>query len=1143
MKPNATSKLAAVLACLVATGGAARAALPTPWQSADIGSPAIAGGADEEGGVFTVTGAGADIWGSSDQCHFLYQSTQHTGDFGFTAHILTQDNTSSWAKAGVMIRESLDAGSIHAMCAITPSNGATLQYRGTTDGSSSNGGTVSGRTVPEWVRLERIGTTVTAFISEDGEGWHEFTSATITMADSVYIGIAVTSHDAAAACTVTVEDMTIPHAIPEGSVPSPWAAADVGDCKLIGYSDEAAGVFTVKASGADIWGAADAFRYVYQPVTGNWEALIEVTSLEDTDPWAKAGLMLRESLDAGSRHATVLTSVDYGGRLQYRETTDGTSAGSSSSSYGFIPCHLRLVRFGDEITAHASQDGVDWGLMGTCTIAIPDGAYLGMAVTAHQTWDYCTATYEGFTLNPITATGDGLAATYFDQPDLTGSSVSRVEPVVDLDWGEGTPDATIPVDGFSARFTGTATPYRTGWHTFFAQADDGVRLWVDGELLVDEWHEDDAETEYSGGLELEAGTAYFIKLEYYEDEGNAEVRLSWQPPDRPKEVVPQYVLDSGAGDTEAPLAPTSLTATAVAPNNIELSWPASGSADVVAYEILRGGVVVGMSGRETSYVDEMLCFETEYTYEVRAVDAAYNVSTTNPTASATTGSAPFEGSGDGLFGTYYDDVEFTGSLATRTDATVDFDWGTGAPHPSIGPETFSVVWTGQVMPLISTDWTFHTISDDGVRLYVGGQLVVDSWKDQAATEHTGTIPLVGGLKYPVRMEYYDNTNHAVAKLQWSCVCVPQEAIPTTQLYSSDPELEVTSPKPDSGGVAESAVSPVWLEGSCDPDATTVTVTADAGATTFDITRENAFRWYADDGTDSGALGIPITNTGTWQRVVNVTSDGAGTVGDVTLTWTLTDMAAADAITIRVGSKLRLTSGTTGTNLLVDADGNPADYELSGTVADGVVAEFTEAGTIQARAKVDDVEAGTLEIIVVGVADVPPVGAWIDHLRDKDLTVTPVSAVDSLTACVADRSKATVYQQLNWMQTLRTTLLGIEGGTSSLQVRLGDGAGPVVRDVELHSFELSPTATVLTPALMTYDGGDRLVAQCLTMTPRFDGHRIAMTIFAGGSVFYDNGGTEQTVETDSLDQNGQVNYLMVVPPGGVICHRMALADEE
>jgi hypothetical protein len=143
------------------------------------------------------------------------------------------------------------------------------------------------------------------------------------------------------------------------------------------------------------------------------------------------------------------------------------------------------------------------------------------------------------------------------------------------------------------------------------------------------------------------------------------------------------------------------------------------------------------------------------------------------------------GTGNGLLGAYYDNANFTRRTVTRTDATVNFNWGTGGPSSFIGRDTFSVRWTGQVQAIEAGTYTFRTQSDDGVRLWVNGVLLVDNWTNHAPTYNTGTIALAAGTKYDIRLEYFDNTGGAVIRLQWQRPGQGSFAtVPKSQLYSS-----------------------------------------------------------------------------------------------------------------------------------------------------------------------------------------------------------------------------------------------------------------------------------------------------------------------------------------------------------------------
>jgi len=143
---------------------------------------------------------------------------------------------------------------------------------------------------------------------------------------------------------------------------------------------------------------------------------------------------------------------------------------------------------------------------------------------------------------------------------------------------------------------------------------------------------------------------------------------------------------------------------------------------------------------------------------------------------------PPVGNGTGLSADYYDNIDFTGTKLTRIDPTVSFDWGSGSPDPRIGAETFSVRWTGLVQPRYSGVYAFYTTTDDGVRLWVNNQLIINNWTDHGPTDDVGLIPLGAGTPYDIRMDFYENGGGATAILGWTPPGLAREIIPMSQLY-------------------------------------------------------------------------------------------------------------------------------------------------------------------------------------------------------------------------------------------------------------------------------------------------------------------------------------------------------------------------
>jgi len=147
----------------------------------------------------------------------------------------------------------------------------------------------------------------------------------------------------------------------------------------------------------------------------------------------------------------------------------------------------------------------------------------------------------------------------------------------------------------------------------------------------------------------------------------------------------------------------------------------------------------------------------------------------------------------GVVGEYYNNDDFTSLVTTRLDPTINFVWGSSPPLPPMDVNRFSIRWMGRVSADFDEVYTFTTTTDDGVRLWVDGQLLIDEWHDQASTEHSGTIDLSAGQPVDLQMDYYDATGGALARLEWSSPSRPRQVIPSDHLYPplSDPVLDVT----------------------------------------------------------------------------------------------------------------------------------------------------------------------------------------------------------------------------------------------------------------------------------------------------------------------------------------------------------------
>ncbi|MEL6852450.1 MAG: discoidin domain-containing protein, partial [Bacteroidota bacterium] len=140
------------------------------------------------------------------------------------------------------------------------------------------------------------------------------------------------------------------------------------------------------------------------------------------------------------------------------------------------------------------------------------------------------------------------------------------------------------------------------------------------------------------------------------------------------------------------------------------------------------------------------------------------------------------GNGTGLRGEYYNNDDLSDLRFARTDAQIDFYWGAGAPDAGMSGDTYSVLWKGKIESPVSDTVHFVTRTDDGVRLWVNNQLLIDAWQDQSATQHSGKLFMNAGAQVPIRVEFYEKGVYAEASLSWFSNDIPQEIVPQAFLY-------------------------------------------------------------------------------------------------------------------------------------------------------------------------------------------------------------------------------------------------------------------------------------------------------------------------------------------------------------------------
>lgn len=252
-------------------------------------------------------------------------------------------------------------------------------------------------------------------------------------------------------------------------------------------------------------------------------------------------------------------------------------------------------------------------------------------------------------------------------------------------------------------------------------------------------------------------------------------------------------VDMGAVQSVPPAAPSDLVTTVISQRTVSLSW--TDNADNEAgYRIERstaGGafeIIAVLAANANSYKETNLQASTLYAYRVTVFGGGGAASSNEEIATTAV-------AGTGLMATYYKSKYFIGGSISRTDAMVNFNWGEGSPDASISQNTFSVRWEGQIEARYNETYTFKTVTDDGVKVWINDQLLIDDFQGNGRRTNTANITLEADKKYAIKIEYFENSGIAMAHLYWSSPAQAEEIVPQSQLYPA-------APAPTSGSIKE-----------------------------------------------------------------------------------------------------------------------------------------------------------------------------------------------------------------------------------------------------------------------------------------------------------------------------------------------------
>ncbi|WP_426503705.1 PA14 domain-containing protein [Dactylosporangium sp. McL0621] len=362
-----------------------------------------------------------------------------------------------------------------------------------------------------------------------------------------------------------------------------------------------------------------------------------------------------------------------------------------------------------------------------------------------------------------------------DQPSVpaTAPTLTRDETAVDHDWQLGSPDPAIPADHFVARWTRSLT-LAAGYYDFTTTTDDGVRLWVDGQLAVDHWG-DQGPTPYTAHLPLGNG-AHTVVMEYYENGGGALARLAWARTGDIPAPPPYLAKYTGAGgDLYA------------SESTVDHEWGDGGPGGGIGADDFRAeytrtvvlpaglyrfagasddGVRVSVDG--LPIVDKWRDQNEDFSADISLLGGAHDIRVEYyEHAAGARLHFGYKRVGDvaapaGWSGAYYAGRDMSGAPAMlRTDGAIDFDWGAGSPGPAIPADGFSARWT-RTDHLAGGTYRITATSDDGIRVLLDGDVVIDGWSEHPPATFTYDTTLLEG-DHTITVEYFESGGGALAR--------------------------------------------------------------------------------------------------------------------------------------------------------------------------------------------------------------------------------------------------------------------------------------------------------------------------------------------------------------------------------------------
>ncbi len=387
-------------------------------------------------------------------------------------------------------------------------------------------------------------------------------------------------------------------------------------------------------------------------------------------------------------------------------------------------------------------------------------------------------------------------AEYFDNRKLSGTPVLvRYDPAVDFAWRDGSPHDKVPADDFSVRWTRTMG-FTAGTYRFYASCDDGVRILVDGTRVVDAWRDQKLPNTHTGDITLAEGQ-HTVVVEYYDHGGEASAHVWWNRlgafagwegryyDNAELRGGPALVRDdaeinfdwgegapadwmpddhfSAIWTRSVTFSPGTYRFNVMSDDGVRVWLDDSLLMDYwrpmeYEYQYVDGIYLEGTHQLKVAYFERTGLARIQFWWKPAGTAAPPVAPTPAPTpvpAPVTVKLGPWRGE-------YFNNLDLSGSPAVaRTDAALDFNWAWAAPAAGVNRDKFSVRWTGTFL-FQGGRYRFTTTSDDGVRVSVNGQRIIDAWTPMRGTR-AGEVSLSPGT-HTVQVEYFERLQAAMMRL-------------------------------------------------------------------------------------------------------------------------------------------------------------------------------------------------------------------------------------------------------------------------------------------------------------------------------------------------------------------------------------------